>query len=167
MKKKEARQLTESFDWRINCFLCGYACIEDKKNPTRNKWHRACTLEIRTKVLNICSERLSVNPEDPWALSIHSRIYQCINFVTSEARYHQGCQVKFRLKRGLESDTIVSGRKQNKAMMDVFLQTGDWLEDRVCVLSLRDFMEKMREYVGKDDQEVYDKGYIKKLFHRR
>ena len=166
-KKKEARQLTESFDWRINCFLCGYACIEDKKNPTTNKWHRACTLEIRTKMLNICSERLSVNPENPWALYIHSRIYQCINFVATEARYHQGCQVKFRLKRGLESDTIVSGRKQNKTMMDVFLQTGDWLEHRVCVLSFRDFMEKMREYAGKDDQEVYDKGYIKKLFHRR
>ena len=96
-------------------------------------------------MLNICSERLSVNPEDPWALYIHSRIYQCINFVATEARYHQGCQVKFRLKRGLESDAIVSGRKQNKTMMDVFLQTGDWLEDRVCVLSLRDFMEKMRE----------------------
>ena len=45
-------------------------------------------------------------------------------------------------------------------MIDVFLQTCDWLEDRV-VQSLRDFMEKMREYAGKVDLEVYDKRYIK------
>ena len=46
-------------------------------------------------------------------------------------------------------------------MMDVFLQTCDWLEDQVCVQSLRDFMEKMREYAAKDNLEVYDKRYIK------
>ena len=117
-------------------------------------------------MLNICSERLSVNPEDPWALSIQSRIYQCIDFAATEARYHQSCQVKFRLKRGLESDTKASGRKRNKTMMDVFLQTCDWLEDQVSVQSLRDFMEKMREYASKDDLDVYDKRYIKKLLHR-
>ena len=50
--------------------------------------------------------------------------------------------------------------------MDVFLQTCDWLEDRVCVHSLRDFMEKMREYAGKDDLEVYHKRYTKKLLQR-
>ena len=50
-------------------------------------------------------------------------------------------------------------------MIDVFLQTCDWLEDRV-VQSLRDFMEKMREYAGKVDLEVYDKRYIKKLLQR-
>ena len=88
--------------------------------------------EIKTKMLNICREKLSLNPEDPWALSIQSHIYQCIDFVAAEARYHQGCQVKCRLKRGLESDTIASGRKQNKTMVDVFLQTCDWLEDQVC-----------------------------------
>ena len=49
-------------------------------------------------MLNICWERLSVNPEDPWALSIQSRIYKCVDFVTAEAQYHQGWQVKFRLK---------------------------------------------------------------------
>ena len=125
VKKKEIRQSIESFDWRINCFLCRDTCIEDKKNPTRNRWHRACTLEIRTKMLDICSERLSVNSEDPWALSIQWRIYQYIDFVATEARYHQGCQVKFRLKRDLESDTIASGRKRNKTMMGVFLPTCD------------------------------------------
>ena len=46
-------------------------------------------------------------------------------------------------------------------MMGVFLQTCDWLEDQVCVQSLRDFMEQMREYAGKDDLQVYDKRYIK------
>ena len=84
-------------------------------------------------MLNICSEKLSLNPEDPWALSIQSHIYQCLDFVVAEARYHQGCQVKFKLKRGLESDTIASGRKQNKTMVDVFLHTCDWLEDQVCI----------------------------------
>ena len=49
------------------------------------------------------------------------------------------CQVKFRLKKGLESDTIVSGRKQNKTMVGVFLQTCDWLEEQVCIQWLRDF----------------------------
>ena len=82
-------------------------------------------------MLSICRERLSVNPEDPWALSIQSRIYECVDFVAAEAQYHQSCLVKFRLQRGLESDTIASGRKQNKTMMDVFLQTCDWLEDQV------------------------------------
>ena len=48
-------------------------------------------------------------------------------------------------------------------MIDVFLQTCDWLEDRV-VQSLRDFMEKMREYAGKVDLEVYDKRYIKSYY---
>ena len=91
-KKKETRQSIESFDWRINCFLCGDASIEDNKNPRRNKWHLTCALEIRTKMLHTCSERLSVNPEDPRALSIQSRIYQCIDFVAAEAQYHQGCQ---------------------------------------------------------------------------
>ena len=111
-------------------------------------------------MLDICNERLSVNPEDPWALSIQLHVYQCIDFVAAEARYHQGCQVKFRLKRGLESDTIASGRKRNKAMMVVFLQTCDCLEDQVSVQLLQDFMEKMREYASKDDLEVYDKRYI-------
>ena len=114
-------------------------------------------------MLDICNERLSVNPEDPWALSIQLHLYQCIDFVTAEARYHQGCQVKFRLKRGLESDTIASGRKRNKAM-DVFLQTCDWLEDQVSVQSLRDFMEKMKEYPSKDELEVYDKRYINSYY---
>ena len=49
-KKKETRQSFESFDRRINCFLCRDACIEDKKNPTRNKWHRACTLELKCSI---------------------------------------------------------------------------------------------------------------------
>ena len=110
-------------------------------------------------MLNICSERLSVNPETLGF--IYSIAYlQCIDFVAAEARYHQGCQVKFRLKRGLESDAIVSGRKRNKTMMHAFLQTCDWLEDQVSVQSLRDFMEKMREYASKDDLQVYDKRYI-------
>ena len=43
-------------------------------------------------MLNVYSERLSVNLEDPWALSIQWRIYQCIDFVAAEARYHQGCK---------------------------------------------------------------------------
>ena len=97
-------------------------------------------------------------------LSIQSRIYQCIDFVDAEARYHEGCQVKFRLKKGLESDTIPSGRKLNKTMMDVFLQTCDWLEDQVSVQSLRVFMEKMREYANKDDLEVSDERYIKSCY---
>ena len=49
------------------------------------------------------------------------------------------CQVKFRLKKGLESDTIVSGRKQNKTTVGVFLQTCDWLEEQVCIQWLQDF----------------------------
>ena len=40
---------------------------------------------------NICSERLSLNPEDLWSLSIQSRIYQCIDFVVTETTYYQGC----------------------------------------------------------------------------
>ena len=46
-------------------------------------------------MLNTCRERLSVNPEDPWALSIQSRIYECVDFVAAEAQYHQGCQVHY------------------------------------------------------------------------
>ena len=98
-------------------------------------------------MLNIWNERLSVNPEDPWALFIQSCIYQSINFDAAEERYHQVCEVRFKLKRGLESDALVSGRKQNKIMTNVFLQTCDWLEDHVCVQTLQDFIEKMREYV--------------------
>ena len=37
--------------------------------------------EIKTKMLNICRERLSVNPEDPWALSTQSRIYECVDIL--------------------------------------------------------------------------------------
>ena len=78
----------------------------------------------------------------------------CRYFVAAEPRYHKGYPIKFRLKRGLESDTTAGGRKQNKTMMNVFLQTCDWLEDQVCVQSLRDFIKKMKEYTGKDDLEV-------------
>ena len=48
--------------------------------------------------------------------------------------------------------------------MDVFLQTCDWLEDQVSVQSLRDFMEKMKEYPSKDELEVYDKRYINSYY---
>ena len=65
-KMKLPRLLTRSnidkFKWKENCFFCGKVCVEDKKHPDRKKFQKAATLPFRTKVLEMCLQRM-----DDWA----------------------------------------------------------------------------------------------------
>ena len=53
--------------------------MEDKKHPNRKKFQKAATLPFRTKVLEMCSQRM-----DYWAREVDYRVLDCHDFVAAK-----------------------------------------------------------------------------------
>ena len=67
-------------------FFCGNVCAEDKKHPDRKKFQKAATLPFRTKLLEMCSQRM-----DDWKREAEYRVLDCHDFVAAETRYCNSC----------------------------------------------------------------------------
>ena len=139
-----------------------------KKNPKRNNWHHTSTLSIRTKMLNICKDRLCNDPDDQWALEVQSKNFHCIDFVAAEARHHHNCQLKFRMGKDYNKEETAAkqqGRSKNLTMMELFYKACDWLESEYSTHTLREFHTKLTDIAAAYD-DVYDIKYLNKLLIR-
>ena len=110
--------------------------MQDNKNPSRRDWHLASTLEVRQNILDTCKTRLMNNVGDEWALKVQSRIQDCIDFVASEARYHQICRLRFQTSKNLSDEQ--KGQRKNEEMMECFQKACEWLETEASVQTMPD-----------------------------
>ena len=157
---KKTRKSMETFGWKLNCFYCGLPCIYDTKNPKRKNWHLVTTIDIRQRILDICTSKLEDEADHCLTLQIQARILSCIDLVAAEARYHQSCSLRFQTQNE-SAQSSQKGRRRNENMADVFQQACGWMEASAEILTLTQFRDKMREPMT--DEDVYDKRYLKKL----
>ena len=97
-------------------------------------------------------------------IKVQSRIQDCIDFVASEARYHQICRIRFQTSKNLSDELKAKkqkGRRKSEEMMECFQKVCEWLEIEASVQTMPDLRNKLIEYSGKDD--VYDLRYLKKI----
>ena len=119
---KKTRLSITSFDWKNNCFFCS------KPVNHKSEWHMAETLTLKTTILKNCDDRIFNDSSDAWALEIKGRVNDCIDFVASEARYHQNCRALFSSGRQLVGDKS-SGRPANNNLKNAFEMACEDLED--------------------------------------
>ena len=89
ISSKATRTATQSFNWRLNCFICGLE-IKIKEDS-----HVVQTLDLKTTILNDCESHLAICQDEVWAMDVKGRVTQCFDLVSSGATYHQNCRVKF------------------------------------------------------------------------
>ena len=94
-KKIERRPLkgANTFEWKMNCFLCGDKCESKKK--FRKDSRLAATMEIRQTVEMRCEEGMREDIEDQRVLEVLGQVKDCSNFVAAEGSYHINCYAYF------------------------------------------------------------------------
>ena len=165
-EKIECRSLNlaNTFEWKINCFLCGYKC-ESKKFFCKD-WRLTATMEIRPTVEMRCEERMRENIEDQWTLEVLGQVKDCSDFVVAEGRYHVSCYAHICSQRDpKKAENTQAGRKPNTDMMENFKRACDWLESEIALHSVKEIQDKMKEQVN--GQAAYDVQYIKRLLANR
>ena len=86
LQKISLRSFSLTFEWKEHCFLCGKVCIPDPKHPDRQEYKRATTLPFKDQMLRNCENR-----NDIWSSEVKHRLFNCIDLVQVEARYHKSC----------------------------------------------------------------------------
>ena len=77
------------------------------------------TLDLKTTILNDCESHLAISQDEVWAMDVKGRMTQCFDLVSSGARYHQNCRVKFSTSKKSNSPTEV-GRPTDIAKNTAF-----------------------------------------------
>ena len=146
------------FDWKENCFLCAKNVSENRK-----EWHLAQTLSICQTIIKDCTKRLQKNENDAWALAVKGRVNNCVDFVATEARYHQNCRVLFSTGGNLDSNKS-AGRRSNTTMESAFEKARKWLEKESELHSVSGFAAKVEEFA---EDNAYTNKYLIKLLQRK
>jgi len=106
------------------CFLC-CELVEDKNN-SESGFRRASTLELRTKLLHHCEDRLRQNEKEEWSLDVKGRLHSCCDLVAEEAIYHTYCYMRFtsdRLRTMKVKEQLLEDTEDN-----AFNSVCHWLE---------------------------------------
>ena len=146
---KQERKSTKShasIDLKSNCIYCNETCISDPKNPSQKDWHLISTKKKKETILDACSQRISCDSTDGWALDVKARVNACIDLVATKAKYHMRCRMEFEL--GNPQNSCIKGRKPSSKHMDSFKEACRWLEQESKVHTVKEFREKIQEYLG-------------------
>jgi len=147
--QKSLRSSAPTFDWKINCFLCGKFCADDKSKNIRN----VMTLDVQRSVLDQCKVRA-----DAWGLEVLSRINACDCVRAEDAVYHKNCHRDF---FGM-SVYGTRGRPVDSLKSETFKKLCEWLEVNDCeLLTLQDVVDKAQALVPNNDA-VYTEQWLKK-----
>ena len=65
------------------------------------------TLDLKLPIKNDCESRVASSQDEVWAIDVKSRVTQCLDLLSSGARYHQPCRVKFSAVKKLNLATEV------------------------------------------------------------
>ena len=110
--KIDTRSMSDPFEWKTDCFLCGEHV--DQKHKSRNPFHPVRTVEIRSKLLEDCQMRLKINFEDDHTTKVQRRLLDCVDLVAVNAIYHQQCRVEFS-----KAQDLISSSTNSKTNVDL------------------------------------------------
>ena len=162
--RTETRSQTEEFNLHEHCLFCNELCVEDPKHPSRKSWIEASTIKLKKTILDICTSRLKVNPDDKWTIEVKARTTNCIDIIAAKAWYHQICRVEFQTgKKGNRRVccSMGKGRRENRIQMKGFFVACIWIENQSEVLSMKQFRDKMQESM--EDMPAYSTNWLQKL----
>ena len=158
MSKIKTRKSSSSFIWDSDCFFC---CTSIKKGEEFHVVHKK---DLHETILNECESRLVESKNETWAVSVKARLMQCIDLVSSGARYHQSCRVKFsKLRPHITS--AAPGRPVDNDKQRAFDLTCKWLESEPEINTVSNFANKMKEISGSG--EAYINKHIQHLLQQR
>ena len=153
---KFLRSEVNKFDYKLCCFLC---C-----QPVTERYREVQTSVIHGTMLQTCDKR-----KDAWAFDVLGRLQTCGDLRAADARYHIQCHLNFTTGRGVPSAPNLksAGRPVVGAMMDIFNDVCQWMEDGDCELfTVGQLHDKMVE-LSNDRDNVYTVGYLKSLLLKR
>ena len=141
-----------SFNWKENCFICSKQAVIDPRHPDRNIVQTARTLQIRTNVLERCTQR-----SDDLASMIEGILQTCIDLVAGK-QYNIARYQAFLSKSG---DGLV-GRPACKESTIAFERVCQWLdvESETEMITLTEIEERMKEL--SPGENVYSRYWLKK-----
>ena len=88
---KKLRSTFPAFQWGSHCLFCSQEAVLNVCRPELNENIRfARTLELRAKILEICSQRL-----DLWGVEVNGRLQLCNDLPAADAVYHKSCYNRF------------------------------------------------------------------------
>lgn len=88
----QLRSSAPQFDFKSNCFLCGYYVQEKTKTPhsKRRTVHKNETLTLQCRIREVCSMR-----KDSWGDAVLGRLSSINDLVAEGAVYHKDCHNTF------------------------------------------------------------------------
>ena len=153
---KKTRSSVEPFNWRDSCLFCAEYC--DIKHNNRKRVCKVETVELRTKILEVCEKY----PEHPGFCSIAHRVCNCNDLVHVKAVYHKKCMGDFfhvihnnnttidDEKKSVNEDQKPAkkpGKPKNPITEQAFQNTCNWFEHEETK-SLREIEAHMAVLVG-------------------
>ena len=102
-----------SFTWPEDCFYCGAAAQQDRKNINRRSSvvRRVQSLAFKQNVLSVCDAA-----DDSWSNEVRLRVINCHDFVAVKARYHLQCHDKFNVSV-LNQSSSSSSNSNNQSLL--------------------------------------------------
>ena len=115
---------------------------------------------IKNTVLKNCDDRISKDCNDSWAIEIKGRVHDCVDFVATEARYHQNCRALFSSWRQLKPSNAL-GRPANVAVKSAFEKACDVLETEAEIYTVSEFAEMVKRF--SPSNEIFSHKHLIKL----
>lgn len=116
-----------------DCFFCGQPAIYGKRKGFKYEYYPVRTKDFQAKIAEICISR-----NDTWAAKVKGRLEFSQDLHTSDALYHQQCNVNFRTGKDIPkvfqtSEGSISkksrGRPIDSTRNDAFLKVAAYLEE--------------------------------------
>ncbi|CAK8697783.1 unnamed protein product [Clavelina lepadiformis] len=137
-KRVSTRSDQQSFDFKKQCFYCGYSCMFDERHPDRNKFE-----EVRTKSSGIYYVTLALcqSRDDELAKTVQARLLSAHDLVAAEARYHVPCRTRFENP----AQYSTPGRPTSTEKMTLFNAACKKMEDDMDLYTVAEFHSMMQE----------------------
>ena len=166
-KKRDNHDRTESvfLPYKNKCILCNQLVALYLKNPemarkTYSKPDSFTAPQLRKRIHETASERLTKSPEDKWALEVKARLSGISDLVAAEVLLHKKCNTNFTQGCGGNGEGE-TGRKVDEGRKSLF--------DKLCVVldeemehNLMTLEELQRKMVDLDDSEDKSQAYTKR-----
>ena len=151
---KKLRSINQ-LDWKSCCLFCRVKRYV--KHIENKKWKTDMTMELKEPIMKKTKDRT-----DDLAISVLSRLENCADLVAEEAIYHIDCYSMFLSQ---DKHHKHKGRPIHKEKIAAFTKLCEWLErDRDCELhTMKELMEKVKEFAEKDDEIYSEKSVRRKL----
>lgn len=157
------------------CLFCGQKAESNPRHSDRvkNDVIKVRSIEFKERITNTCNDR-----NDDWGLSVLARVNGTVSDLhAADAIYHRICSINFRTGKNIPREFSKSnnecikakkpklaGRPPDSVRNEVFHTVCKYFEEHdEDQLTLKDFADKMEEYLKEYDLEAYTEKHIKHL----